>query len=247
MAIEQTTGLFALITLLVITEGWDIKSDETRFVWKPCANEISEPAVDEWKTCTPVGQVVTKKIETEKLPTETKLVNHEKLQLSGQNIILSSLNSKPVHHPPNAESKQQCNRCKKNYTTNSALVKHQRYYCNLYQKKSFTCKHCDKVYVSLGALKMHIRTHTLPCRCKICGKAFSRPWLLQGHIRTHTGEKPYQCSNCARAFADRSNLRAHLQTHSDIKKYKCERCNKTFSRMSLLLKHQSTGCSAINL
>lgn len=52
----------------------------------------------------------------------------------------------------------------------------------------FSCPHCSKSYSSLGALKMHIRTHTLPCACRICGKAFSRPWLLQGHIRTHTGK-----------------------------------------------------------
>uniref|UniRef100_A0ABM5EUI3 Zinc finger protein SNAI3 n=1 Tax=Pogona vitticeps TaxID=103695 RepID=A0ABM5EUI3_9SAUR len=109
-------------------------------------------------------------------------------------------------------------------------------------RKYFSCKHCEKEYVSLGALKMHIRTHTLPCVCKICGKAFSRPWLLQGHIRTHTGEKPYACSHCSRAFADRSNLRAHLQTHSDIKKYQCHACLKTFSRMSLLLRHEEASC-----
>ncbi|MEE6499818.1 hypothetical protein FKM82_003597, partial [Ascaphus truei] len=52
----------------------------------------------------------------------------------------------------------------------------------------FSCQHCAKAYTSPGALKMHIRTHTLPCACRICGKAFSRPWLLQGHIRTHTGQ-----------------------------------------------------------
>ncbi len=54
-------------------------------------------------------------------------------------------------------------------------------------RPAFFCKHCPKEYNSLGALKMHIRSHTLPCVCPTCGKAFSRPWLLRGHIRTHTG------------------------------------------------------------
>ncbi|CAH1391889.1 unnamed protein product [Nezara viridula] len=140
----------------------------------------------------------------------------------------------------------QCNFCNKSYSTYSGLSKHQQFHCSANEesaaKKTFSCKHCDKIYVSLGALKMHIRTHTLPCKCKLCGKAFSRPWLLQGHIRTHTGEKPFTCQHCNRAFADRSNLRAHLQTHSEVKKYSCPTCSKTFSRMSLLTKHTDGGC-----
>ncbi|XP_067243383.1 snail family zinc finger 1a [Chanodichthys erythropterus] len=109
-------------------------------------------------------------------------------------------------------------------------------------RPAFFCKHCPKEYNSLGALKMHIRSHTLPCVCPTCGKAFSRPWLLRGHIRTHTGERPFSCTHCNRAFADRSNLRAHLQTHADVKKYQCSTCSRTFSRMSLLQKHSTAGC-----
>lgn len=141
--------------------------------------------------------------------------------------------------------RHQCPDCGKSYSTFSGLSKHRQFHCAAGEgpRKSFSCKYCEKVYVSLGALKMHIRTHTLPCKCTICGKAFSRPWLLQGHIRTHTGEKPFSCTYCNRAFADRSNLRAHLQTHSDVKKYSCVNCSKTFSRMSLLTKHTEGGCS----
>ncbi|XP_065117861.1 zinc finger protein SNAI3 [Paramisgurnus dabryanus] len=130
----------------------------------------------------------------------------------------------------------------KSYFTFSSMSKQRKLHCEWQCQKYFSCKYCDKEYASLGALKMHIRTHTLPCVCKLCGKAFSRPWLLQGHIRTHTGEKPFSCPHCSRAFADRSNLRAHLQTHSEIKKYQCKNCFKTFSRISLLSKHEEAGC-----
>ncbi|XP_011504747.1 PREDICTED: protein escargot-like [Ceratosolen solmsi marchali] len=147
-----------------------------------------------------------------------------------------------------ASPRYQCPDCAKSYSTYSGLSKHQQFHCAAAEgqtKKTFTCKYCEKVYLTLGALKMHIRTHTLPCKCHLCGKAFSRPWLLQGHIRTHTGEKPFSCQHCNRAFADRSNLRAHLQTHSDVKKYSCSSCSKTFSRMSLLTKHQEGGCPGV--
>ncbi|CAL8087950.1 unnamed protein product [Calicophoron daubneyi] len=111
--------------------------------------------------------------------------------------------------------------------------------------RPFCCHLCAKIYYSMSALKMHVRTHTLPCKCNLCGKAFSRMWLLNGHLRTHTGEKPFACAICARAFADRSNLRAHMQTHSEVKRYRCARCSKTFSRMGLLTKHQMSSCGAM--
>lgn len=166
---------------------------------------------------------------------------------SGSTTSLSS-SSSSSSSSSTTSPRYQCPDCGKSYSTYSGLSKHQQFHCAAAEgqaKKSFSCKYCDKVYVSLGALKMHIRTHTLPCKCHLCGKAFSRPWLLQGHIRTHTGEKPFSCQHCKRAFADRSNLRAHLQTHSDVKKYSCTSCSKTFSRMSLLTKHQEGGCPGV--
>ena len=140
--------------------------------------------------------------------------------------------------PPNSQ-RASCTQCGRRYATIAGLNRHQQQ-CT--PGKCYSCPTCGKTYTSCGALKMHIRTHTLPCKCHVCGKAFSRPWLLQGHIRTHTGEKPFQCSDCHRSFADRSNLRAHQQTHATVKKYACPVCTKTFSRMSLLNKHEMQGC-----
>ncbi|XP_068203939.1 transcriptional repressor scratch 1-like [Palaemon carinicauda] len=163
----------------------------------------------------------------------------------GETGSSSSESSPEAQHQDGRSSRLTCPDCNRRYATVAGLAKHHQFHCMKDANRSFACKHCDKVYTSLGALKMHIRTHTLPCKCPLCGKAFSRPWLLQGHIRTHTGEKPFQCPQCERCFADRSNLRAHLQTHTDVKKYACRTCPKTFSRMSLLVKHEDHGCPGI--
>lgn len=165
-------------------------------------------------------------------------ISHPKLLSNPINFPASKDLKPPQQKSP---SKHSCDGCGKLYVTYNGLTKHKQFRCQAnFGKPEFVCKQCKKIYSSAGALKMHIRTHTLPCKCPFCEKAFSRPWLLQGHIRTHTGEKPFSCNECGRAFADRSNLRAHMKIHSNSKKYSCS-CLKTFPRMSLLSKHRNNS------
>jgi len=170
-------------------------------------------------------------------------------------------------HGISTAARHQCSKCGLVFSALGDLVRHQQSSCGALSKSSslssspqsastgspptrspsplLSCPHCDKTYTSSGALKMHVRTHTLPCRCTVCGKSFSRPWLLQGHLRTHTGERPFRCTVCGRAFADRSNLRAHSQTHAAAKRYQCTACRRSFSRLSLLVRHERhtvSGC-----
>ncbi|RUS78614.1 hypothetical protein EGW08_013620 [Elysia chlorotica] len=136
----------------------------------------------------------------------------------------------------------ECTECGKRYSTSSNLARHRQTHRSVCDKKARKCPHCDKVYVSMPAYSMHVRTHNQGCQCPHCGKKFSRPWLLQGHIRTHTGEKPFACGQCGKSFADKSNLRAHVQTHSTEKPYVCGRCGKAFALKSYLYKHEESSC-----
>ena len=112
-----------------------------------------------------------------------------------------------------------CIDCGKRYSTSSNLARHrQTHKINAAsengERMSRKCPHCDKVYVSIPAFNMHVRTHNQGCVCPHCGKRFSRPWLLQGHLRTHTGEKPFRLVMHSYKYSDRCCVTGTVYTES---------------------------------
>uniref|UniRef100_A0A915PR52 C2H2-type domain-containing protein n=1 Tax=Setaria digitata TaxID=48799 RepID=A0A915PR52_9BILA len=104
-----------------------------------------------------------------------------------------------------------CNQCGKSYATTSNLSRHKQTHRPLDSPYAKQCPNCDRVYVSMPALSMHMLTHKAAHKCTQCGKTFSRPWLLQGHMRAHTGIKKYECPGCGKLFALKSYLNKHIE------------------------------------
>ncbi|WP_257264183.1 C2H2-type zinc finger protein [Endozoicomonas sp. ONNA2] len=109
-------------------------------------------------------------------------------------------------------------------------------------KKSFPCKHCEKIFHRKENLKIHTRTHTgeKPYKCMVCDKGFVQSGDLARHIRIHTGEKPYKCQVCGKSFKQSCNLTKHTRLHTGERPFKCHICDKRFIQSGERLTHTRT-------
>ena len=144
---------------------------------------------------------------------------------------------------PLPEKKNECQICKKTFSTsgnmrNHLLTIHQNY-------RPYKCEFpgCDKRYSILSRYQVHIRTHEgkKPFICQICNKSFNEKGNLKTHLRFHSELRPFQCPHCNKSYKTNGHLKDHIEIqHNKIKKYVCDICNKKFGRISTFKAHIKT-------
>ena len=67
----------------------------------------------------------------------------------------------PSQQPQHSLPRYTCSECGRHYATSSNLSRHKQTHRSLTGQHARTCPHCDKPYVSMPALAMHLLTHDL--------------------------------------------------------------------------------------
>ena len=107
-------------------------------------------------------------------------------------------------------------------------------------KGPFTCDLCQKQFVEISKLKIHLNLHTREARhlCTYCGKGFQEKTHLAHHVaHYHTGEFRFYCSDCGKGFNITSNFRIHKRKHTGEKPFVCSVCGFSVVSKGALKRH----------
>ena len=133
------------------------------------------------------------------------------------------------------------------------------------RKQCFTCKLCNKPFLSLKELNSHHKANHGKVRCAKCGQLFNTPSTLTRHMYTHLeARKPCRCGKsfwflselnthklthrrikhqvcshvgCGHSYISKQDLAKHARTHDNIE-WRCLKCNYTTDDKRLLKSHQ---------
>ncbi|CAJ0603960.1 unnamed protein product [Cylicocyclus nassatus] len=153
---------------------------------------------------------------------------------------IEDLISPETSQASNAMDRMQCPLCSKSYLTFFGLRRHMQ--CHQDGRVDQTCVHCQKHYKSPGALKMHLKTHSLPCVCEKCGKSFSRK-VISEHIQVRNRTLVRSVAEISLIVAISEHMNKHIFRKGNIDvstvichllALKCSRNTKQFLPQDLM-------------
>ena len=126
----------------------------------------------------------------------------------------------PSHNASYISTVYHCQKCNRNFSSNTALQHH------IYSKhedpatKKYPCRQCSKRFNTTASLARHERAHRglFAHTCMFCQKGFATRDHLQGHVSSnHTGERTFHCVTCGKNFLYKTHLNAHQRKdHQDF-------------------------------
>ncbi|XP_037803661.1 zinc finger protein 84-like [Penaeus monodon] len=152
----------------------------------------------------------------------------------------------------NETGQPKCSVCHKTFRLQRYLVDHMRLHTG---RGTHQCKHCDKKFLRLSHLKLHMEMHDNSHKshsCIHCNKKYMRKQDLMQHIRVKhsstagknddggevVADGGFQCPSCGVLFPTTLKLRMHEVTHQASKPpYKCQECSREFPSLSVLKRH----------
>ena len=117
--------------------------------------------------------------------------------------------------------------------------------------KKYVCKICSKKFLSISAIRAHIKyfhykINRLICPYNNCKKTFINNYRLKTHLNIHKGIKSFVCNICNKKFTENGTLLTHYVTHSNIKPFKCDICEYQFKTVPQLKNHYKNSHHIIN-
>ena len=147
--------------------------------------------------------------------------------------------------------KYSCDVCHRKFLQKRWLEVHRRKdNCGLNRRK---CDHCQKVYATSTALKLHLRKlrGEKEFACQVCEKTFPEKRSLKEHYLTHRSDRHHACPHCSKTYVQKNHLLYHLASAHNtnlsgtVSKHVCKICNKSYAFKYLLKRHEESHVSTL--